>query len=654
MPPRRQQIRGILQNRKQFDIEIDNVSGGTNTLISETRLDKDEAKELTNMILVEDGVAAKRWGTDSFGTTYTNRPDGAAEYIKTDGTREIIVVADGKVYKTDSDGGGKTEISGATFTQGTRAHLLQFNEFMYIANGTDALARYNGTSLSTFSGLSTPTWDGTPITRTGLAAGNWTYYYTITAFNDVGETVESTEESITVNKDREDWDASNNVSLAWGDVASATGYNIYMSDVSGNQVFLATTSISEYTDDNTAVPNDFILPPEDDTTTAPLFSYMWISGNRIWGTKDNTRKYRVYFSGTGVNRGNFSPGVGGGYVDLEKGARGTTIAGADFQGVSHVFTETPEGRGTIWQVKIENVTVANDTFEAPVPTKIISSTGSNASRSVVKVENDVLFANKRGVYVLGNEPGIQGVLRTNELSAKIRPYWRALDGGSYDKIAAHYFDAKVFFAVSNASGEPDRIVVFDRERGAWIKDWTVGVSQFLEFTDSSNVTHFLGISDDRLVEFSENNDGDEGTAFTWRYTSPRIPVSEDWASFGKVRKAYIRVRNAVGDIDVTLKGTGKANQINNVGSATISPGNSNAGLGWDPLGSHQIGTSDGTPTTFATESLIKYITLTSTKNLLRDIQWEISGDSLNDQAIITGLLVEGFESSIPLPLSDKL
>ena len=624
-------------------------------MLSETRLDKNEAKQLTNMMLVEDGIPQKRWGTDSYSTvTYTNRPDAASEYIKSDSTRELIVIADGKVYRQNPDDNTKTEITGATFTQGTRAYMLQFNDFMYMANGTDNLARYNGSTLSTFSSLSAPTWDGTPITRTGLTAGNFTYYYTVTAVNDVGETVESTEESITVNLDRSDWDSSNYLDLAWADVSGATSYNVWMSDVSGNQVYLATTSISEYKDDGTATLNDFILPPEDNTTTAPLFTQMWIANNRLWGTGDPNRPNRVYFSGTGVHRGTFSPAVGGGYVDLEKGGRGTAIGGAEFQGVSHVWMNTPDGSGSIFQIKIQDVTVAGETFEAPVPTKIISATGAVSARGIVHMENDVIFSNKQGVFVLGNEPGVQGVLRTNELSANIRPYWRALDGGSYDKIAAHYFKAKAFIAVSNASGEPDRIVVFDRERTAWIKDWSVGVSQFLEFTDSSNVTHLLGISDDRLVEFSENFPGDEGTAFTWTYTSPRIPVSEDWATFGKVRKAYIRVRNAVGDISVTLKGTGKSNQVSNVGSATVSPGNSNAGLGWDPLGSHDIGTSAGTPTTFATESLIKYIQLTSTKNLLRDIQWEVSGDSLNDQAIITGLLVEGNESSIPLPLSDKI
>ena len=45
------------------------------------------------------------------------------------------------------------------------------------------------------------------------------------------------------------------------------------------------------------------------------------------------------------------------------------------------------------------------------------------------------------------------------------------------------------------------------------KDWSIGVSQFGEYTDSSRVTHFLGINGTKLVEFSENYQGDQGSAF---------------------------------------------------------------------------------------------------------------------------------------------
>lgn len=642
-----------LNTRKKFRVDVDNVSGGVNTLVSPIRLDKNEAVALDNMWLIEDGVPDKRPGTEAYGNqTFANRPDGAAEYTKTDSTRELIVVADGKVYRLTTT--SKTEITGATFTQGKRAYFLQYNDLLYIANGTDALARYNGSTLSTYSGISTPTWDGTPITRTGLVAGSYTYYYRVSALNDIGETLAAAEQSITTDKPREDWDSSNYLTLAWDDVSGATKYNIYFSDTSGFSELLSESVASTYDDDGTAVPNPYVEVPDADTTVGPKFGPMAVIGNRIWATGDPVNKYRVFFSGVGVNKGNFAPSYGGGWVDLEKGGEETTVAVEDYQGKAHIWTKTADGRGSIWQVSLDVVTIESTSFTVPIPTKIIGSVGCDSSRGVVKIGNDVLFANKQGIYVLGNEPGIQGVLRTNEVSSKIRPTWRALDGDSLDKIASFEYKAKVYFAVSTAAGEPDQIMIFDRERAAFMPKWTIGVSQFVEFTESDGTTKLLGITSNKLVEVSDSYEGDEGSAFTWTYQSPRFPVDKDWSKFADLMRSFIRLRNAVGSISFTISGTGRTNAVSSIATATITPGSSNSALGWDEFGSIQLGDTDGTPVTFSTESLIKYLRVKAGSDLLRDVQFKVSGDSLADRGIITGLSAEGFESNVPLPLSDQL
>lgn len=645
-----------LKNRKEFSVEIDKMVGGLNTLFSDVRLGKDECSQSTNLMLVEDGVLDKRWGTAAYtSATYTNRPDGFEEYRKTDGTRELIVIADGKGYQVDEDG-TKNEISGATFTQGTRAYFLQYNNFLYVANGTDSLARYNGSSFVTYAGIDTPTWDATPLTLgAGLSTGNFNAYYRITALNEVGETTPADEKTITHDIERDAWDgATEIITLEWDNVSGATNYQIYYSDVSGFEVLLAETTDSTYVDDGTAVPNPFIETPDADTTVGPKFTHMSVIENRIWATGDPSNQYRVFFSGTGVNKGNFSDAYGGGWVDLEKGGKNLTVGVADFQGVAHVWTKTDDGRGGIWQVKIELTTVATETFPVPVPKRIIHSIGTESAKAIVYVENDMFFLNKKGVYVLGNEPGILNVLRTNELSAKVRPYIQGLDDASFDKACAYYTDAKVFFSVSSANGEPDQMIIFDRERGAWVGHWTIGVSQFGEFTDSSGVTRFLGIVSDKLVEISSSYENDQGTAFTWTYESPRLPISKDWSEFGRVRRAYVKLRNATGTISAQVFGTGKNGQFTSIGSATINPGNSTSGFGWNQFGAVQFGNTDGTATAFAIEDLISYLKLQNKSNLLRDVQWKIQGDNTGDKAVILGLLIKGTESSIKVPLSAKL
>lgn len=467
-----------LSNKKKANIQVDDFAGGVNTLFSATRLKKNEAYEATNLILIEDGVWDKRWGTQIYpvsGTTFTNRPDGFSEYRKTDGTRELIVVADGVVIRVGEDG-TKTTISGATFTQGTPCEFLQINNYLYICNGVDDLARYDGSTLATYTALAAPAWAGTPLARGGgLSAGSFTYYYRVTAVNSVGETTPNAEQSITANIARADWDAANeSITLDWDAVSGALKYIVYFSDTSGFEVKLAeveggSTGYIDLGGGGVDIPNPYVEPPTDNTTDGPKFSTIALSGNRIWGAKNPDAPWRVYFSGTGVNLGNFSPAYGGGWIDLEKGGRATTEKPVDYQGKAHILCKTDDGKGTIWQISLDSISIDTETFTVPIPTKIITSIGTPAPRSVIYVENDVMFFNPKGVHVLGNEPGVLNVLRTNELTAKIRPYVRGLNAASLDKICAYYFNSKVLFAVPSGEGYPDRIIMFDRERVSWIK-----------------------------------------------------------------------------------------------------------------------------------------------------------------------------------------
>lgn len=642
-----------LANRKLQTVRIDKFDGGSNVLFSETRLEKNEAKEAQNLILIEDGIWDKRWGTAQYGgVSWTATIDGFFEYRKTDGTREIIVVADSKIWRVDPDAQTKTEITGATPTSGYRCYFVQINNLLYIANGHDALVRYNGTTLATYTGLTVPA--NPALARgAGLSAGSITYYYRVTATNAVGETTASTEASITVNKLRDAWVTASNeyLDFSWDAVSGAIQYIIYFSDTTGYEVKLSTVNTNSYRDYGTDTPNPYIEPPDDDQTTGPKFTTMWISGNRIWGTGDPDNPWRVYFTGTGVYLGNFSPAYGGGWIDLEKGGRATTNAGCDYQGKAHVFMETADGKGQVWQITLESQTIGDTSFIVPIPLKIISSVGTNAPRTIVYVENDVLFLNPKAVQVLGNEPGVLNVLRTNELSAKIRPYIRDLNAASLNKSCAYYYDAKVFFSVPTSSGEPNKIIIFDRERTAWIKDWSIGVSQFGEYTDTSGTTHLLGISGNKLIKFSQNYQGDSGTAFTWKYISPRIPMSVNWTQFAKIKRVYIRLRNTQGTVTFSVTGTKKSGSFTSLGTSQITAGSSDTGMGWDQMGSVQMGDTSGAPTTFADENMIKYMTI---NKLIRDIQYTVQGTGLSDRAVITGLMFEGFLIPTSKPSDWKL
>lgn len=650
-------IRGNAQltNKPKAEVQVDTFSGGENVLLSQTRLKKNQAATALNLLLIEDGVYDKRWGTQDYGgVTFTNRPDGAAEYRASDGTRKLIVVADGYAYVIDPSAGTKTPISGATFTTGYPCSFAQIQNRLYIANGEDPLAYYDNSVLNTFAGIDSPTWGGTPLARgAGLSTGAITLYYRITAVNAVGETVPGTEQSITVDIARESWDESDEyITLDWEAVLGATKYIIYYSDTSGYEVKIDETTDTSYIDDGSMVPNPYIEPPTEDGTVGPMFSVLGVSGNRLWGCKDPSNPWRVHFSGTGVNLGNFSSGYGGGWVDLEKGGRAITTIPIDFQGVVHVFCKTDDGKGTIWEVPLETVTVGDANIIVPLPKKIISSLGTGDPRSVVYVENDILFWNEaKGVHILGNEPGILDVLRTNELSSNLRPFIRALPNTG-DKCA-YYYNSKVLFSSRSSSSSlgPDIISVFDRERNCWIKEWTIGVSQFLEYTDDSGSTHLLGISSDRLIEFSENYQGDSGVALSWRYVSPRFPVANNWSEFARIKRILIRFRGVSGPVSFTVFGTKKNGEYSAISASSLEIVSAGSGVGWDIVGECLVGDTEGTPATFTEDSLIRYLVV---NRLLRDVQLQVSGSELQSRAVLLGFRIEGKASKSGKPLSWKL
>jgi hypothetical protein len=636
-----------LQNKKVAAITINDFEG-VNIQKSDTRLKKTEAKTADNCMLNEDGVWDKRWGTLQYGVTFDNDIDGFVEYRKTDGTTELIVVEGGSVWRMTTT--AKTQITGASLTAGYDCFFCQTGTYLYICNGQDAITRYDGSTLSQYSALTTPT--NLALSRLTLSTGSYTYYYRVSASNAVGETAACAEVSIAVNEARDVWSSGDGIKLDWTAVSKALKYVIYFSDTSGYEVKLTEVTTNTYSDLGTETPNPYIEPPDGDTSGGPKLKTICVSQNRIWGTEPDN-PYRVYLTGTGVDLGNFSPAYGGGWVELERGGINRVNCVVDFQNQPRVLCDSPNGRGTIWEVDIETQSLADTSFTVPIPTKIIGSSGTNAPRTVTLVENDVAYLNRWKASILGNEPGVLNVLRVNEFSEPLRPYIKGLNGGSFSKNCSYYYDAKIFYSVATGSGDPDRIMVFDREKLRWYKEWTIGITQFGEFTDSGGVTHFLGSLDNKIVEFSEVYEGDDGTAFQQHYTSGLISIVDDWTKFGKIKRAFVKLRNTRGSVQFSFNGTGKTEVLSTLASESITEGTSDTGIGWDLVGAFQVGSTNGTPTFFASESVIRYLMI---NKLLREMQFDVqtSGTSLVDRFCLTGLMAEGYQLPTARPSDWRL
>jgi hypothetical protein len=637
--------------------EIKDFRGLVNKLLDEARVDDNEAVTATNLIWDQDGLPKPRWGTAYYGADLGANCDGSAEYLKSDGTTELIAVAGGVAYKS-TNGGSWTSITGATFTAGLQCYFLQIAGYLYIANGTDNLARYDGSVLTTYSSISAPT--GVSGARaSGLSSGSYTYYCQVTALNDIGETVGSTEASVTTNKLRDNWynaagsGITEAITWSWTVASGASRYQVYISDESGDEALLTSTTASSFQDDGTLAINPYVTPPLQNTTAAPKFTSMVVSGNRMWGTNDSNSRYTVHFSGTGTFMGVFSDFYGGGWINLEKGGRETPVKVVHYQtgqgeGRATVLCKTPEGRGAVWQISISSITVGDTSFSVPSAVKIVGSWGTEAQNSVVSDGNNIMFANRKGWFSLGPQQNYYGILRTNEISSKIRPYWNSLIGSKISGIASYFYDAKIFISVPTTSTGNTRIIILDTERQGWIVDWSFGVKNFLEYTDTSGVTHFLYVpnSGTKLIEIGENIAGDLGVSFDTEFATGRLNTAKLWKDFMKIGKVYLKLGSPRGTINFEVSGTQRRKSFQAIASKTISPTYSLTGMGWDLMGEVQMGSTSGTPTTFSDSSDPHYVRIGKT---LRDIKMRITTSGVDTDYILHGFIIEGKPTRTPPP-----
>lgn len=631
--------------KKVLNIEITDFKGGTNKLVNEARLQLNEALTSKNLMQVGDGQWKTRWGTAYYGADIGSTVDGATEYVKSDGTTEIVGISGGKAYSS-TDGGTWTEISGATFTAGTQCYFMQITGYLYIANGTDALARYDGSVLTTYNSISAPT--GLAGVRGGsLSAGSYTYYAQVTALNEIGETVGSTEASCTVNKSRDSWltASSDKITWSWNTVSNAQRYQLYIADEQGDETLLTSVTALSYVDDGSLELNPYVIPPLENTTSAPAFKSMCVSGNRIWATNNANDMYKVYFSGTGQFIGVFSDFYGGGWINLEKGGREIPQSVVHYQSGSGegrltTLCKTPEGRGAVWQIQIASATVGDTSFSVPSATKVVGSFGTESLLGVVQTTNDIMFPNRRGWFNLGPRQNYYGILRTEEISAKIRPYWKSLIGSKISGICAYFYDAKVFISVPTNSTGNTRTIILDTERNNWTVEWTIGAKQFFEYTTTSGVTKlmYVPLTGNKLIEIGENIQGDLGVAFSTDYTSGRYPLDKYWKEFARVDKVFIKLGNPRGLINFDVSGSEKRGGFRGIESATITPQYSSANLGYDVLGTVQLGDTAGTTSLYSDSADIRYVAV---RKKLRDVQFRLTTSTIDSDYTLLGIILEG-------------
>jgi hypothetical protein len=653
------------------DITIADFTAGLNTLLDEGRLPMNAARDVTNMMQVQDGVWTKRWGTMNYGASLGGPVDGisVATKVNSDGSfTQYLLACDNGVLKISADGGSWTSITGFTFTVGNHISMVQIKNRVYLANGVDHLAYYDivAGTIFVFSGLTTP--GSATLALHGLIAGSVNAYYRISAVNLVGETIAGTEATITINKQRNAWvnntSEQDYITLTWTNVTGATRYNIYYSDTTGQENYLDSVGASasastSYQDDGTASPNDFYPAPVGDTTVGPIVSWLALSDNRLWGCGDPGNPQRVYWSGTGQYIGAASPFYGGGYIDLEKGGpeKPTSIAHyRDGKGdsMATVFTTQPDGTGSEWQLQLASQTIGVVTFVVPTATKIVGSTGTNSPMGILEARNNIYFPSTRGWYTLGSKPNVLYVLSTDQISVPIRPDVYSLNNSQSRQICGIQHIDKLFWSVPKGSIVNNEIWVLDLEQNAWSRPWTIGIQQFILYTSSDGVIHMLGlpVGSTQLVEFSERFTSDNGVSFPTTYRSGLIHFDKNHRAFAKVRYVYVELARPSGTITFTLSGTPRNKAFQAIKSRDINTSGTNFGTGYsaEPFSQILYSRPVSAPESTSQSSVKKLITI---NKILNNMQFEVTSDDASSIFSINQFMAYGHIVNTAPPSSWK-
>lgn len=638
---------------RSFFLDLDKFRGGSNTLLNESRLSSIYSPFIKNLQQVQDGIWKTRPGLSLYGSAIPSATsiDGAVTFKNTSGTLEVIVMAViggvGKLRKSTDNCVTWSAIDDTkTFTAGIRPTFLSINSRLYITNGTDPLSYYNSSTLTRYTAITNPS--APSLALTTLTTGSYSNYYKIVHVNDVGFTVASSVTGITTNKERSLWSGTEKVTVSYTPVAGATGTQIFWGDISGGEQFIGESTGSSYEDFGISLPNPYIDLPDDNTTGAPKFRSLEVSGNRIWGTKTESAKWRVYASGTGVYNGNFSPFYGGVYIDIEKGGMNEPQAVVHYRTgkgdpVITVICSDPFGNGTIFQVELTSTTIDTTTFTVPVAYKIVGATGGDSPSYVAKVNDDVIFGSRKRISSLKNKQQIFNVLSTEDMIPSIRNDYESLNHDNIGKFFIFHKTPRIYFGLtkSKTATENDITAVFDTERNNWNWYWDVGFKGMLEYSDSHGELRLLTIptSGAQLSTLSDDNLGDYGSGFYQEYLSPLIPVHSDKTSLAKIRNVLFEIGSLRGKCFVEVIGVKKGKSKESLESEVLTESSGAVGYGADILSGFLFSGTSSTSTAAVLSTKTKNVRI---NEKLYYIQFRVYTSTLPTRFELLKIQAKGF------------
>ena len=564
------------RKQRELSAEWQTFRKGLNLLLRPTELGRDEYAQGDNIMLIGSGVPTGRWGTSRYFTVNsTGSIRGFATYNNVLSlTNELLALSD-EGFISKKNGTSSTRINGQSYPSGSIVRAEQLGGFTYLVSKDRPLTRYNGTSLDIFATISPPTIGS--ATNVSGASGTYVWSWVITALGaNGGETNPSAR--ITLPNLPQDL-TNTRVDVFWSAPSAATlsGYQVYRG-LPGDETFLAAVgaSTTKYVDiGNTG--SSTILPPLTNTTGGVESEHVATDpfGDRLIMVdyKDPTK---LLIGGRYPNQAKFNWADGGGYVYVGPDD-GFPITGFKTQPGSNKITVFKEFKS--YAVELQTFTAGNFVILDPQVAPVSTSIGCSSADTIQVMENDLAYFGRQGMYVVGYEPNFLNVIRTNEISAKMRPYLALLNDDDYTNCCAMYVNHKYLLSFPTRK----EILVYDRERGCFVGLWKLpyGISKMIKYTDSSGTERWvLGTdSSNQTYTFEASVNSDDGATIVKTLRTNKEAFNS-WSLLKVVNLFYILLRNITGQVTVNILSEDRSGNTQTIKSFTIT-GSAIAGKsGW--------------------------------------------------------------------------
>jgi hypothetical protein len=593
------------KKRPDAEAEWNTCRKGLNLLLRPTELGRDELAKADNIMLVGSGVPTGRWGTEVYFTAnVTGSIRGFGKYKSNDGTTDEFFTLTDEGFLAKKNGSSYTNITGQSWPSGSTIHTEQLGGSTYIVSPDKEFTSYAGSGLTIFSAIGTPT--GLYATNFSGATGSDRVSYKVVAIGqNGGQTLPSTN-YVLASMPSELSDTE--VHLFWTGPSCATmgGYEIYRGR-QGDETLLAqiNSQTTSYVDRG-ELASQLALAPNTNTTGGVKSNFIVKYKDRLLVVNADEPN-KLLISGRYPYHTKFSWYDGGGYIFVDPDS-GDNIKGIVVQPIADRIVVYKEYASYL--VDIQTIQIGNYYILDPKYTPISTAVGCSSQDTIQTVENDSFYFGRNGVYVTGYEPNFLNIIRTNEVSAKMRPYLALLNETDYETACALYIDNKYILSFP----QKKEMIVYDRERGAWLGPWKfpVGISHMVKYIDGSgNEKWILGSYESNVVfNFNSSVNSDNGTTISKTMRLNKEDFKE-WTTLHIIEFFYFLFRNITGETTVNIMLEDKDGLVTTAKSFTISGAAVGGSTGWgmDKWGTVKYGQTNTYSFNVATDEISRWGTL---------------------------------------------